>query len=209
MKPILFNTEMVRAILDGRKTTTRRTIKLKYDNTHIKWRADKYGTQLVEMQNDVEGETYGDNPDGSQWHKLLAYRPINPLYKKGDIFYVLETFAKNCYGTGWPWLYKASPEYNEYEPDGWHPSIHMPKEAAHIFLRVTEVRAERLQDITENEVKKEGYPFSEITGDKLDDFAFLWNSTVKPANRDKYGWNANPWVWVIEFEQCEKPKEEK
>lgn len=210
MKPILLNTEMVRVILDGRKTATRRVVRKKYSNSELTMFTNKYGTRLVERQNDVPEPVAFIGEDGVKRtrYSMASYAECKPPYQPGDILYVRETFAKNCCGTGWPWLYKASPEYNEYEPDGWHPSIHMPKEAARIFLRVTEVRAERLQDITENEVKKEGYPFSEITGDKLDDFAFLWNSTVKPADRDKYGWSTNPWVWVIEFERCEKPGEE-
>lgn len=238
MKPILFNTEMVKAILDGRKTTTRRTIKLKYDNTHIKWRTDKYGTQLVEMQNDVDGETRGNNPDGSHWHKLLAYRIINPPYKKGDVLYVRETFYEVPSGPK-AFVYKA----DETQPNDfhyWKPSIFMPKEAARIFLRVTDVKAERLQDITEDGAKAEGVrPFTKdgqlnkfaVSIDSWADyhekhekdfhgnwwqdmpknpttaFSYLWNSTVKKSGLDQYGWNANPWVWVISVERTARPNE--
>lgn len=81
----------------------------------------------------------------------------------------------------------------------WRPSIHMPKEAARIFLRVTDVRVERLNAISIDEIAREG-----VQADYMfPAFRELWDSTVKPADRNKYGWNANPWVWVIEFERVE------
>lgn len=78
--------------------------------------------------------------------------------------------------------------------DKWHPSIHMPKEAARLFLRVADVRVEQLQDIDDDGVVAEGMEI----GAHFDE---LWDSTIKPANRPIYGWAANPWVWVIEFER--------
>ena len=83
--PILFNTEMVQAILKNRKTVTRRVVKYKYSNTEMKMRTDKYGTQLIEIQRDIEGETRGKNPDGTTWHKVLPYIEKNSPYKKGDV----------------------------------------------------------------------------------------------------------------------------
>ena len=217
MKPILFNTDMTRAILNGRKTVTRRIIKLKYSNSHIEWHKDKYGKKLVEKQNNIEGETYGVKPDGTHWQKLLAMREITSPYKVGDILYVRETWAKtSCFDcdcndeeceynidrngltvfcNDGVFVYKATDLVNT-KPK-WKPSIHMPKEAARIFLRVTKVKVERLQDIDDDGVVAEGLeigaPFDE-----------LWNSTVKKSDFDKYGWNANPWVWVIEFERISK-----
>ena len=197
MKPILFNTEMVRAILDGRKTTTRRVIK-------------PQPISFVRASNGLLAGCKSDSLYPNYGGRLIKYP-----YEMGDILYVREKFALDGYEGGKKeYVYwadtdetalqwgKGKVKWAPVSDYNWHPSIHMPKEAARIFLHVTDVRAERLQDITENEVKKEGYPFSEITGDKLDDFAFLWNSTVNPAGRDKYGWNANPWVWVIEFERA-------
>ena len=98
----------------------------------------------------------------------------------------------------------------------WHPSIHMPREAARIFLRVTGVRVERLQEITESGAKAEGavksYPYTDPEtgetafmldekGTYLSGFSQLWDSTIKPKDLAAYGWDANPWVWVIEFER--------
>lgn len=222
MKPILFSGEMVKAILDGRKTVTRRIIKLKYGNTHIKWLTNECGTCLVEMQNDIEGETFGKNPNGTTWQKLLACREIAPQYKKGNILYVRETFC--AYDAdhvidGVKYAYKAdataySEEIRRQYGYKWHPSIHMPREAARIFLRVTNVRVERLQDINEEQSRAEGcVDIHAKTGDgKFDDviefdltarevFAELWDSLN--AKRG-YGWDENPWVWVIEFEQISK-----
>ena len=185
MKPILFNTPMVRAILDGRKTATRRVIKPQPEpfGKALAFKSGIYATPKA----------------------LVREAPYIP----GDVLYVRETFAKNCWGTGWPWLYKASPEYNEYEPDGWHPSIHMPKEAARIFLRVTDVRAERLQDMFASDVSNEGIYFTchKTADEMIKAFSQLWDTTVKKADRDKYGWAANPWVWVITFERIGKLEE--
>lgn len=224
-KPILFNADMVRAILEDRKTVTRRVIKLKYSNTHHEMHTDKYGTRLIEIQDDVEGETFGKNEDGTSWRKLLGYIEPEPPYKKGDYLYVRETwqYAYDLDGndqmieeTG-RYVYAAdnSCPFNCWVmPDGthrdcmpWRPSIHMPKEAARIFLRVTDVRAERLQDMSCRDFWKEGI-IVETKGIGAQHIAAikfkkLWNSTVPKKDLDKYGWNTNPWVWVIEFERVE------
>lgn len=203
-KPILFNTEMVRAIQNNTKTVTRRVIKLKYGNTHIQWHKDKCGKHLVEMQNDVEGETYGVREDGTHWQKVLAMSKIKLPYKIGDILYVRETWCKGSLNYG--------EEQYFYKADGiiphctWSPSIHMPKEAARIFLRVTDVRVERLQNITPEDIIKEGFCEVFPAGIWQADFYNTWNSTIKPKDRTLYGWAANPWVFVIEFERVEVTK---
>lgn len=244
MKQILFNQDMIKAILDGRKTVTRRVIKKKYDNTHFECRTDKYGTQFVEMQNDIEGETHGTNSDGTKWHKLLGYIVPKAPYKVGDTLYVRETW-QHAYNldendhiidnTG-QYLYAASPEtcpHFTYWVDSdtgehrdnmpWRPSIHMPKEAARIFLKVTDVRVERLQDITEEQAKAEGIksywcePHNDcafVGNDNVYDtrikaFAELWDSLL-PKNKNRFKcpeckWHTNPYVWIVEFERCEKP----
>lgn len=227
----------------------RRVIKLKYDNTHIKIHKDKYGKRLVEIQNNVEGETYGVRPDGTHWQKVLAMREVKLPYKVGDILYVWETwriwkahrydadafidFRSGGYGTILRFTHGCTDlaDRDDYDRfirkwgvDGkWHPSIHMPKEAARIFLRVTHVRVERLQDITEAQATAEGIfldspnfiPTYHYSKDKCDipgkgwntaRECFqrgLWDSTIKKSDIDKYGWAANPFVWVIEFERID------
>lgn len=102
----------------------------------------------------------------------------------------------------------------------WHPSIHMPREAARLFLRVTDVRVERLQDITEEQAVKEGFeaiPCNHPGGYPCTDcmntgylepamlgFVETWDSAIKKADRALYGWESNPWVWVIGFEKISK-----
>lgn len=230
--PVLFNTDMVQAILDGRKTATRRVVKYKYNNTEMKMRTDKYGTCLIEIQKDIEGETYGKYTDGRTWHKLLPYIKKNPPYRKGDILYVRETWAflpciecmdegpaclinpvvyddGSCESEGC-FVYRAS--HPRPERVRWAPSIHMLKEAARIWLKVTNVRAELLQEMTGQDILREGidchvHPEADyFEGNQKMMFAELWNSTIKKADLESYGWDANPWVWVIDFERCEKPE---
>lgn len=213
--PILFNTDMVRAILDGRKTVTRRVVRYKYNNTEMKMRTDKYGTRLIEIQKDIEGETHGKNPDGSTWHKLLPYIEKNPPYKKGDILYVRETYCPNYFDfvaqSGNKHGYKADYDSvilsSDIPEPKWIPSIHMPKEAARIWLRVTDVRAERLRDMDKMDAVKEGINTRCCVNlaHALTKFKKLWDSTIRRSDTGLYGWKSNPWVWVIEFERCEKP----
>lgn len=215
--PILFNSDMVRAVLDGRKTVTRRPVRYKYSNTEMEMFTNKYGTRLIEIQKDIEGESYGRNPDGSTWHKLRAYIEKNPPYRKGDILYVRETFrplsnhpkARFEYAADWSTKYfENSKEPNCCNGGKWKPSIHMPKEAARIWIKVTDVRVERLQDMNKMDAVKEGIDTRCCVNlaHALTKFKKLWDSTIKKSDLALYGWDANPWVWVIEFERCEKPE---
>lgn len=187
IKPILFNTEMVRAILDGRKTCTRRIIK-----------AEK-------VDNVLNSPARKSNPDISdaQFIKCL----VDMKYEPGDILYVRETWKKapNGYFYYEDWQRNDIADFTK-----WKPSIHMPKEAARIWLKVTDVRVERLQEITLEQICREGveieYPYVLNGEEKIYAFSNLWNSTIKKSDLDHYGWDASPWVWVIEFERCEKPE---
>lgn len=234
-KPILFNTEMVKAIINNRKTQTRRIIK-NQEGIHPRW-------------NNI-GFCGWDDGHGHQMQAPCAV---------GDILWIRETFDN--VEMGYPWYYKADGDLRpeSWKGERWNPSIHMPKEAARIFLRVKDVRAERLQEITEQDAVREGISqlFDHMAKDdyeewitrsgiKLkqsehlwknylwhgnfgthgmsnrtsnvwawqfsgyesprDSFSSLWNSMMQLKEWDVYGWGANPWVWVIEFERCEKPE---
>ena len=240
IKPILFNAEMVRAILDGRKSCTRRLVKF-FSGENPRWTGYiKDGLMLYNGRNEP-------------CIRKVPYQP-------GDILYVRETWRVGAWdifnqmiafdykdGTCGELTYihdrelfdrlvnqsrndarQAKCEYNGVDfvwekgksPCRWHPSIHMPKEAARIWLKVMNVRVERLQEITDEQAKCEGIQYDECpTGftwkqetdmhncytTPIGAMQALWNSTIKKSDIDRYGWDANPWVWVIEFERCEKP----
>lgn len=225
-RPILFNSLMVQAILEGKKTCTRRIIKEKYENADITWFKNKYGKRLVYMQNDTKEII---NKDGIKRCQVKACEEIKKPYEIGDILYVRETWwkgdilnANEEIEESGVILYAADGEIKEdldYEAIKWRPSIHMPKKIARIFLEVIDVRAERLQDITEDEAIKEGiraytkdgevfkyavdesqYKWSEMPRKPIEPFKKLWDSCY---NWPKC-WDYNPWVWVIEFKRIER-----
>lgn len=243
-RPILFNTEMVKALLEGRKTVTRRLVRRK---------------ELGEVLSSPARKENQDIPD-RRFIECLCTVP----YEAGDILWVRETWQE-VYETEWSeedpsginirelilnfdsipkveagissmcksalmkprmkyFVFKASNiQYADNENGlAWRPSIHMPKEAARIFLKVTDVHAERLQEITAEGALDEGtnvefpepkpsYISLAYTKMRLEpaarrSFANLWDSTIKPADRPVCGWQADPWVWVIRFERCERPE---
>ena len=280
--PILFNTDMVRAILDGRKTVTRRVIK---PQQVIGLGCDKCPNNMPEeyiKQKKMLFKPWCDMSDNE-----LIGAIYRPPYQPGDILYVRETWRcwrAHRYEATADIMFKAGGDgvrlqfangntdsVDRYDYDKfvdkwfsyegkWTPSLHMPKGAARIFLKVKDVRVERLQDITEEQAKAEGICrlYDDMSkseyeawarkigrlesqeessfknylwhgnfgscgcGNKLSDawkyqysgydnavgsFSSLWNTTVDLKDWDKYGWDVNPYVWVIEFEQCEKPEE--
>lgn len=195
IKPILFNAEMVRAILDGRKTCTRRVAKNVPDHTHRIEPVYENGR----FQFDCFYSSYVAALDADADFCM----PCFPPYQRGDILYVRETWCKGS------WMNEKERYYYKADDNDfhcvWHPSIHMPKEAARIWLRVTDVRVERLQDMTDDDAEAEGC--FDYTSTALG-FPDVWDSTIKKSDIGRCGWAANPWVWVVEFERCEKPKEE-
>lgn len=208
VKGILFNTEMVRAILDGKKSCTRRLVKTR--------RKDACGFYVTRRKADgLFAGIYEYDENESMFDNQLE-----PPYQPGDIIYVRETWHKyikrvgegqNCHLAEF-YGYKASVANSEDAGEPWKPSIHMPKEAARIWLKVTDVRVERLQEITADGIRNEGLSSTAVhCGDMeiaLKEWENLWNSIIKKSDLGRYGWNASPWVWVIEFERCEKTQEE-
>lgn len=234
IKPILFNTEMVRAILDGRKSCTRRIVKGFIPNNAV-WGYTAFTPKGCISCRGTFADGYGE-------------KFFKPPYQPGDILYIRETWERfecwNCDGdergncpkepkksvldkTCGCYMYRATDEISGDAK--WHPSIHMPKEATRIWIKVTDVRVERLQEMKPVNVIKEGaYPDcwdclntygesgsqccygTEEQCSQCDEMMMewekLWNSTIKKSDLDRYGWNANPWVWVIEFERCDKPE---
>ncbi len=214
--PILFNADMVRAILDDVKSCTRRAIKGEIPNDA------RWGYTMFTPKGYISCRgTYKGEP-AEKFFKLPC--------EKGDVLYVRETVWQmtahslevdgETRGYFLPnFRYAATDTKPEV---GWNyswvkrPSIHMPKIAARIFLKVTDVRVERLRDITGEQAEKEGaqyycpkckqYNICGGNGIGKSCFKKLWNSTVDKKQLEQYGWYANPWVWVIEFEQCENPE---
>ena len=251
VKPILFNTDMVRAILDGRKTVTKRVIKPQPKSKLCYTFAGSHKKDIGRWAypSKTAHESWGEEyrlPDnitkedlGKRW---------NPPYHTDDILYIRETWQylyeldgneQILEGTG-KYYYAATDTlpFDTYvdsagvthERVPWRPSIHMPKEAARIWLKVKNVRVERLQEMKPVDAIKEGtYPDcwdclntygesgsqccygTEEQCSQCDEVMMewekLWNSTIKKSDLDCYGWDANPWVWVIEFERCEKPED--
>lgn len=205
VKPILFNTDMVQAILDGRKTVTRRLVKPQpvCYGPDLTFKPHKDDFFLSAEKCWLRCRMCGHDPEYSQEGSSIAYH-WNPPYRLGDFLYVRETWqCINPYSDK-EFVYKANCDADYAKAIGnWCPSIHMPKEAARIWLKVTNVRVERLQDITDEQAELEGTHDYSSTANG---FFYIWDSTIKKANLDRYGWDADPWVWVIEFERCEKPR---
>jgi hypothetical protein len=209
-KPIIFSTPMVQAILAGRKTQTRRVIKI--DDAPENWKISIAGTSIVRTE---------------------PYDVKLPRYAAGDVLWVRESWCENR----GKYFYKADNICNGCTEDGiclpegvakhitcelcedrdgyikWRSPRFMPKEAARIFLLVTNVRVERVQDITEEDAIAEGVLWERArkinqleTSDSIYDnakalFMRLWDSIN--AKRG-YGWDKNPWVWVVKFERISK-----
>lgn len=215
MKPIIFGTDSVRASMEGRMTMTRRVINL----------------------NGFEGRPIGE--PGNPNNPLGLFYPCGikrPRYQPDDILWVREKWRtvdyEYCDGK-----WSASIEYADgirgnrvfwydnsdvgipddciYGKTGWRSPVYMPREAARLFLRVTGVRVERLQEITDEDAKLEGSNFKDgrnvgfeekMRRGAIDRFHEAWDRTNGKRDGGVYAWDKNPWVWAISFERIEKPE---
>jgi hypothetical protein len=209
IKPILFNSHMVRAILDGHKTVTRRVVK-GLENYHDFCLLGTDHDMLAYKEN---GDEYPKRVKGLwaifDWvfrDGLIHSRIAKAPYAPGDVLWVRETWAQ----VNGVYYYRADDRENLGVFGGWCPSIHMPREAARIWLRVSNVSVERLQAIDEAGAEAEGCKALIWKGKPVrtarEGFALAWGNTIKSVDQWRCGWEANPWVWVIEFERCEKPE---
>lgn len=220
-RPILFSGEMVRAILDGRKTQTRRVIKpqpCQLDNGKWYWQKRTNDTGV-----------YTDLPYGHWWEYALVSGEC-PYGVSGDLLWVRETwgiYSESWTDYGWEGdgivdiaIPKALPPgsmhrkyhvaykesgYEADEGEQWRPSIHMPRWASRITLEITSVRVERIQDISVEDMVAEG-----ITPNMAPTHAPYWQQNTRHHFIDLwesinyhrgYGWDNNPWVWAITFKQ--------
>ena len=235
LRPILFNTEMVRAIREGRKTATRRIVK-----PNTSWGLELLGGQDTRLtSDDVElicdppcavGDVLWVRETWTFWPCVLCQKECECCEIYPDPPDQMETadgLTDGCY------LYRADGEL--LDGHKWSPSIHMPKQAARIFLKVKSVYPAKLQESflyrpsPVREFAGEGLKFSETClhcqgvhyatpceeNNEINcidllliksKFERLWDSTVPKGRRDREGWAANPWVWVIRFERCERPE---
>lgn len=201
-RPILFNADMVSAVLDGRKTQTRRLL----TPHHLK---------MIDAAASA-GECYPLESGRQHANSQSYYREWCPFGAVGDRLWVRETFRVHSRATDVATLvYKASEQQSWTQQthrvpiekcnkpavvDTWTPSIHMPRWASRITLEITGVRVERLQSISEEDAKAEGVKTEcSVIGDKhFLGFRSLWKSIYGDDS-----WQANPWVWVVEFKRVE------
>ena len=189
-RPILFNAPMVRAILDGRKTVTRRVVKPQPAGEIRRGEPDFnhwIDTKYWERQNQKENRGIGTRGFACPYGQ-----------PGGDRLYVRETFGhferNENFAPGCEVFYRADGESLAVEP--WRPSIHMPRWASRITLEVTGVRVEKLQEISRGDAMAEGCPFPNMA--KGDDPRHWYTALWEQINGHG-SWEANPWVWVIEF----------
>lgn len=205
--PILFSSRMVCALLDDRKVVTRRTVSpqpsaqlcyIMAGSSCGKWGYPSEGCA------NVWGEPFHVPPDLSE--AALA-RLWTPPCHANDVLWVRETWSEDDGQFMYRADYLNAEDLAKATMIRWHPSIHMPRKAARIFLRVANVSVERLHDIPDADLVSEGVNVVHPLAKRREEFAALWNSTVKrPAAVSRYGWDANPWGWRIAFARCEKPE---
>ncbi|HIE5059734.1 TPA: hypothetical protein ACXNFZ_000770 [Serratia marcescens] len=233
-RPVIFNGEMVRAIIDGRKTQTRRIVKVQPEPSKTRAGDFWFSSKKLESMVHVSDFMPGNSPI-ADCH-LFFQEHCCPFGQVGDRLWVRETFAGHYLDDDQ--IQDIKDDRNKAEDlceyradysddadcvDGWTPSIHMPRWASRITLEITAVRVERLNDISVDDAKAEGVralennfgngpAYCDYLLPNLDDTAEWYNrasDSFKSLWKSIYGeesWRANPWVWVIEFRRVEVEK---
>lgn len=223
-RPIIFSGRMVRAILEGRKTQTRRVARFASDETPVEWpcaapvACEHCGsTSGRRCQAPSAGQVHLHRANGFNWHNADC-----PYGAPGNTLWVRESFFVNHIehvrgalpktrpvdapaGRPAELLYRADGDFADHfeqvdNPDAavWRPSIHMPRWASRITLRVTAVRVERLGKLSDSDARAEGLTRGDVNnhGGPVPAFAVLWDT----INGERAPWASNPWVWVVSFE---------
>ena len=210
MKPIIMSTEDVRSLLDGRKTMARKAIKFPGDYfVHRYDGPEDNGMHLFawgHVMPTLHVQVMGVKQTGGVTF-CDGYYEVKAPCQPGDVLWVRETFARHNKGIA----YKADSDKRKIKilKGFWEPPLHMPREAARLFLRVTDVRVERVQNIAEKDAESEGFrtecgPLSSCPTCNVSEFHKTWDA--RNAKRG-YGWDTNPFCWVIEFKRVEKGEE--
>lgn len=204
-RPIIFSGQFIPGLLDGRKTQTRRLIKLPNESSLGIWEPTEVGGPGTFQI--INGKRVPVPREIAIWHTRSGKILCCPHGVVGDRFWVKETFYIPT-KEEWPnILYKA--DYLglcEKKPEWckWKPSIHMPRWASRITLEITGIRVERVNGITEEDALKEGMTFETFKNgtakgsDPIDSFHWLWDA-IYPGS-----WDRNDWVWVVEFKRVEQ-----
>lgn len=206
-RPILFSGPMIRALLEGRKTQTRRPVKLPDDAREVKYYAPPSGRSQ---------QGWAD-PGVNYWTERGNHIDPCPYGQPGDLLWVRETWATDAPslddcrrgvesdGVAYGPYYRATASDFDVSSLRWRPSIHMPRFASRLTLEITDVRVQRLRDISEEDAKAEGAEkatptpdgyVADADGTCLAGFEALWDSIN--AKRG-FGWDANPWIWALTF----------
>ena len=193
-RPILFSTPMVEAVLACKKHVTRRIFKVNKEIVN-------HPNEVISFDYEIQEAVY-NSLGGQSWHKC-------PYGQVGDILWVRETFQETTFlhqsDENYGYIYKASENGREWEANDeswkWKPSLFMPKSACRLFLEITDIKVERLQDISADEIKKEGVSYTiDYYPSLIEQWENLW---VKINGQNS--WDRNPFVWAISFNVVECP----
>ena len=208
-KPITFSTDMVQAILEGRKTCIRIPVKQTQFTGLLPDKCKDSTPKEFLKRKRMMFKPYCDMNDTE-----LIMTAYKEPYQAGDILYIKEAWYKGLNR----YLYRA--DYSDAEKfyqNGkeinmtWNSSDTMPKAAARLWIKIVNVKTERLQNIDADSIRKEGLSSAAVHAGDMDialqEWKLFWNNTVriKKSDLNQYGWDSNPWIWILDFERCKKP----